>query len=451
LDLVSRAVIACAGALAALVLPSSCGGEASPPPSVVVVLVDELRKDSFDQWAARTRELASWGGVSFEQMRSVAPWTYPSVVTLLSGLYPQQHGADGADRANRLLRFSPEVPLVQQLLREAGYETAAFVANPFLREWNPLHVGFDVYQSDFVRYVGNRRPLYPEFADPERMFSPSLFREIRRHFDSRPLEAGEFTYVHYIDVHGPWDGAPFEPGYGNAVEYIDARIVELYEYFLERSQGNLLFFVTSDHGRALGDDVHVGYGPRWRVMKKSMHDFNLRIPFVVLPSPLVGGSGSVDVACSNVDFVPTLLDLLGFEVPVSLPGRSLAAYIRGERPQEDAHPVYARMSAFGVESDALVHEGRKYVRFFDIDTGKLREKRSFDLRSDPRETRSLGAGFGDAEGLLERAAGDRGLAFESTLELADDELEGQLRALGYLDGETAADPAPAPLVPAKPR
>jgi len=431
----------------------ACSQQASTPPTVVLVLVDELRKDSFDRWASRTRELASWGGVSFEQMRSVAPWTYPSVVSLLSGLYPQQHGADGEARANRLRRFSPEVPLLQHALGKAGYHTAAFVANPFLREWNPLHVGFDVYQSDFVRDVGNRRPLYPEFADPERMFSPSLFHEIRRHFDARPAERAEFVYVHYIDVHGPWEGAPFEPGYRSSVEFIDARIVELYEYFLERSAGNLFFFVTSDHGRPLGDDLQVGYGSRWRVGKKSMHDFNLRIPFVVLPSPQVGGSGSIEVPSSNVDFVPTLLDLLGLEAPVALPGRSLAGYIRGEVPREDGRPVYSRMSAFGVESDALVHDGRKYMRFFDIDTGKLREKRIFDLAKDPREIRSLGDAFGTADALLERAGSEHGLAFESTLEVADGELEGQLRALGYIDAEPSAergaDPSAEP--GAKPR
>lgn len=402
----------------------------------MVVLVDELRKDSFDAWAPRTRELASWGGVSFEQMRSAAPWTYPSVVSLLSGLYPQQHGADGEARANLLRRFSPEVPLLQRTLRAAGYDTAAFVANPFLREWNPFHEGFDTYRADFVRDVGNRRPLYPEFAAPERMFSPSLGRAIREHFDARQPDGPEFTYVHYIDVHGPWDGAPFEPGYRSAVAFVDEQIVALYEYFMERTGGNLLFFVTSDHGRSLGDDLDVGYGPRWRVMKKSMHDFNLRIPFVLLPSPVVTGRGSVDVPCSNVDFAPTLLELLGLEPDAPLPGRSLAAWIRGDDPPpEAAPPVYARMSAFGVKSDALVHEGRKYVRSFDIDTGALRTRRVFDLPADPRETRSVGSEFGLAEGLLRERAGDHGLAFESRLERADEELERQLRALGYLEGE----------------
>ncbi len=430
-------IVLLASSLLLVALPFvACRGSDAQRPSVVVVLVDELRKDSFDAWAARTRELASWGGVSFEQMRSVAPWTYPSVVSLLSGLYPQQHGADGEARANLLRRFSPDVPLLQHTLRAAGYHTAAFVANPFLREWNPFHQGFDAYRADFVRDVGNRRPLYPEFAAPERMFSPSLGAALREHYDARAFTGPEFTYVHYIDVHGPWDGAPFEPGYRSAVRFVDRQIVSLYEYFMARTDGNLLFFVTSDHGRPLGDDLDVGYGPRWRVMKKSLHDFNLRIPFVVLPSPAVAGRGSVDVPCSNVDFAPTLLDLLGLEAAAPLPGRSLAAWIRGDGPDEDLEPaVYARMSAFGVQSDALVHGGRKYVRFFDIDSGALRTRRVFDLPGDPRETRSLGSDFEPVEDLLREQAGDHGLSFEATLEVADEELEGQLRVLGYIEDE----------------
>ena len=41
---------------------------------------------------------------------STAPWTYPAVVSLLSGLYPQQHGADGHPSEQLLSRIDPELP-----------------------------------------------------------------------------------------------------------------------------------------------------------------------------------------------------------------------------------------------------------------------------------------------------------------------------------------------------
>jgi len=57
-------------------------------------------------------------------MRHAAPWTYPSVVTMFSGLYPQQHGAEGHVRQWDLLyTFSRDVPLLHKVLKAAGYET----------------------------------------------------------------------------------------------------------------------------------------------------------------------------------------------------------------------------------------------------------------------------------------------------------------------------------------
>src|SRR5262245_4816407 len=128
--------------LALVAALAGCGG--SPRPTVVVVLVDQLRKDAADRWLSETRALAE-SGVRFEELRSAAPWTYPSVISLVSGLYPQQHGADGDESGQRLTVFSPEVPLLPRTLRAAGYHTAGFVTNPFLHEWNPFHEAFDHY------------------------------------------------------------------------------------------------------------------------------------------------------------------------------------------------------------------------------------------------------------------------------------------------------------------
>ena len=47
-------------------------------------------------------------------------------------------------------------------------------------------------------------------------FPVSLFYLVG-HFDGIDPETPEFTYVHYIDVHGPWEGAPFEDSYEAAI------------------------------------------------------------------------------------------------------------------------------------------------------------------------------------------------------------------------------------------
>jgi protein involved in polysaccharide export with SLBB domain len=199
--------------------------------------------------------------------------------------------------------------------------------------------------------------------------------------------------------------------------------VALHRFFLERYDGNVLFFVTSDHGRAFEDDETVGDGPRWRIDKHSVHDFNLRVPFLVLPSRLVAQPRRIAGAAGHVDFVPTLLDWLGEARTVQRPGASLLSAIRDGTPIDPSHESYARQWSFGAFNDALVIGDRKYVRHFQGPAGMPSLRRIFDLAEDPREVRSLGDRFGAVALRLREASGDGGFAFESRFEPVPQEVE----------------------------
>jgi arylsulfatase A-like enzyme len=417
---------ALAGLLAALAC--ACGAEEPARPSLVLVLVDQLRKDAADQHATRTNELAR-GGVVLTNVQSPAPWTYPAVVSLLSGLEPQQHGADAHAFELVLKTFSPEVPLLPALLRPHGYRTAAFITNPFLHTWNPFHAGFDHFDVHFIGSEGNRVG-FGQAVWTRDMFADRVNEAVRAHFDATPRAGPEFVYVHYIDVHGPWDGAPFAPDYAAAVRWTDAKVAELYEYFLARYAGDVIFLVTSDHGCALGDEEKLGASPPVRRSKRSLHAFNLHVPFWILPSARVREPRVIDAPASLVDVVPTLFDWLALPLPYASPGVSWLPWLRGEPAAE--RDVYARVAGFGWRSDALVHAGRKYVRVFDPRSGALRERAVFDLARDPQELAPRAGGFGPVEARLERAAGDHGLAFPARVEALDAETRARLEALGYL-------------------
>ncbi len=393
------------------------------------MLIDQLRKDSADRYLNRVNALAE-DGVAFEEMRAVAPWTYPSVISLLSGLYPQQHGADGHPTESRLTTFDPELPLLQKRLKEVGYATAAFIANPFLLDWNAFHWGFDTFDARFVRSQGPLATWNGVWKN--RMFANFVNRAVLAHFESRPYTAPEFTYVHYIDVHGPWRAAPFPPDYESAIRFVDGKVVELYEFFAERYRGDLLFFVTSDHGRELDDDLDVGYGPEWRKEKASVHEFNLRVPFAILPGKRVPRRRRIAGPSSNVDFVPTLLDWIELPAEHPRPGRSLLAAIRdGERLPPD-RPIYSRHSAFGDHSDGVVIGDRKYVRFFDVESGEVVMRRVFDLLRDPRELKSVADEFGEASTTVDEVSSAQGTAYEAVFRPVSPEVESRMRALGYL-------------------
>jgi arylsulfatase A-like enzyme len=320
---------------------------------------------------------------------------------------------------------------VQKRLRAAGYATAAFVANPFLLDWNAFHHGFDSFDGHFVRSQGHFKG-YERVWVPETMFADSVNAAVRAHFDARPYAAPEFTYIHYIDVHGPWRRAPFTGDYTESIRFVDRKVAELYDYFTARYEGDVLFFVTSDHGRSLGDDLEIGYGPEWRKEKHSVHDYNLRVPFAILPSKRVAQTRRIAGPSSLVDFVPTLLEWLDLPAQHARPGASLLPAIAGGGPLARDRGIYASNSAFGSMNDGVVYRGRKYVRFFDVLTGKLIKRRVFDLASDPRETESLGEEFGEAEALVQEVSGTQGVAYPAVFREMTPEVEEQLRALGYL-------------------
>lgn len=439
-------------ALLGFAVASSCGPVEAPARvgsgHVVLILVDQLRKDSADAWMPGTNALAE-RGVRFEQQRSAAPWTYPSVLSLFSGLYPQQHGADGNHVDSTLLTFDPDVVLLHEALDAAGYDTAGFVTNPFLNPWNSFHEGFDHYDTSFIGDQGNVRGK-GKVVWTKNMFADTVNEHVLAYYADRPVDGPEFTYVHYIDVHGPWGLAPFDQDYETSVRWIDEKIVELYEAFRARYDDDLIFVVTSDHGRSLDDDELVGEGSDLRRTKKTMHEFNLRVPLVVLPGASVPLGVVVEDSATHVDFVPTLLDWVGYDAAGSphaevlgrLQGYSWMPRLRSEVAPESARPLYARMSAFGWQTDSLVEGDLKHVRRFPPGRAEVCDALTYTFTTDPRELAPHRELFDDAaRSAIHAAAGTAGTVFHPSVHRPDGEATAQLEALGYLgsDDDAVAD------------
>ena len=133
-------------------------------PSLLLISIDTLRADHMGIYGYRrptTPRIDAWfeGGQVFEAAYSTEANTSPSVVSFLTGLLPQSHGV-------RLLyqKIPPGVITIADLLREAGYQTAAVVSNLVLTaEAIGLDERFDHY-DDFVDEEEPRRKIYERRA-----------------------------------------------------------------------------------------------------------------------------------------------------------------------------------------------------------------------------------------------------------------------------------------------
>jgi arylsulfatase A-like enzyme len=146
---------------------------------------------------------------------------------------------------------------------------------------------------------------------------------------------------------------------------------------------NTVILYTSDHGSFYGEH---GFGGKWL-----MYEEAIRTPTILfdprLPVELRGTTCQQMVL--NIDLCPTLLDLAGVRIPVSVQGSSLAPLAYGQDPPWRSEWFYEHPfndHDFIAPSEGIRTQRWKYVRY--VDSWPLCEQ-LFDLEADPREERNL--------------------------------------------------------------
>ncbi len=439
--------------------PSGAGARA---PSVVLLVIDTLRADALPEGGALARLAAR--GVRFDRAISAAPWTLPSVASLLTGLHPSQHGAVGATTP-----LSESADTLAEILRRAGYATAAFTGGAFVGALHRLDQGFETFDPTAEQRFAPFRVHVPlvwrvaknrycpqrwlvRWVDESLGFAGGL-AAARAWAGSEPRRPF-FLFLHTYQVHDYYlydpqlddgvlarDGPPSERFAGRLSvhprELFDASQAELDRFHalyaeraravdellpeLERLVAELagdspvLWIVTADHGE--GFDAargRVHHGGR-------LHDDLVRVPLLLRADGLLPAGVVVEEQVSLVDVLPTALELLGLDLPAELPGRSLLGVIEG-----GAGPAQAW-------SEERVPRGRLLA----LRTGGWKRIESpnsvelYDLAADPGETAPLPQ---DSPELRDACAGFAQrypLVDAAQIELDAATLE-HLRQLGYV-------------------
>lgn len=453
----------------ALSLPAgACRPRGDERPNIIVIVVDTLRADHLGSYgfvgnvSPHLDRLAA-EAIVFENCFSQAPWTPPSMGTLFTSLYPEQHGLhrfhdnqflDPESARLRATVLPDEAVTLAEGLRDAGYRTSAFIANPWLhRDWG-LSQGFDSYDDSRVgkntpaaHLVSGARRWLEERAGPAPFFMYLHFMEVhgpyvatRRDFDlmwnvlatgpPRVLEESE-SPTDRLDVHPAWADdtlrhrlAYWKARYAAGVRLFDRRIAGFLKYLRESGiLDSSYLIVTSDHGEELFEHEGWGHGG-------SLHDHQLRVPLIVRPPKADGGARRVSRYVRLIDLMPTLLSLAGATAPPEAQGVDLSPLLRGE----NVGPPAVVFSTGVIEKhDMFSVRTQHYKLVVDGDETAL-----FDLVADPGETidvsdrkATTAAGLHELlRGHLLRSSG-AGRLPTRTADIPEKMLE-HLRALGYV-------------------
>jgi arylsulfatase A-like enzyme len=445
----------------------------------VLFLIDTLRADrvgAYGHSRATTPNIDALAaeGVVFESAYAPAPWTLPSVVSLMTSTFPCEHGVvvDG-------LQPSAALEPLAERLSAAGYATASFYANEYAGPGSGLTRGFAsatyvdaadgetvgpfldaVASRPFFLYVHNAEPHDPYTADREtvRRFAP---------VGARQRDEANQTLVRYRRL----TGADFEAGrppgatdnsaeqrkalaalrrlapalsglYDGDVALADQHFGSVRRALEQRGLWDAaLVVLLSDHGEEFGE--HGGFQH-----DQSVYEELVRVPLIVrFPGGRHAG-GRVGVPVSLVDVVPTLAEVLGRPgLARGSRGRSLLPLARGQEVAPD-----------GARATALRDNRKKYFRPFARLRGDLnvvvreggwkgiwnaerKRLELYDLTSDARERRDVSALQperaarlqGVAEEWLRHCRQQGARAPAAPGPALDAEGRARLRALGYVE------------------
>jgi len=391
--------LAPAVACAALLVAWSGPGPASPSArdSILLVVVDTLRADiadgGMDGEASPMPELAriAEGGVRYTQAVSPAPWTLPATASLLSGWNPHRHRFGESVSAWEVTTGDPAALYLGGAMRDAGYLTAAFVHNPYLRPYFGFGTGFYTMRPYHGRALDGVALALGWLSDHSGDPSFTLLHLMDPHwpFDAPPGFGAERQPCWRCDTllaaqysgATPEDKAELRRRYSAEVRFTDAMLGRFYDAL---SQAGALdhtwLIITADHGEEFWE--HGGF-----LHGHSLYDELLRVPLVVVPPRADTNARRgvrIETQVRLEDVAATMLEIAGIDPGRAKDGTSLLALPDGEADAAARVSIGGFVKAPGDLSYAVRRPPWKAVV-----SPELGRNRIFQLEEDPREDHNL--------------------------------------------------------------
>ena len=415
--------------------PVSSGGGRGRP-NLVLITMDTTRADHLgcygDRDAATPRlDALARDGVVFDHAFAVAPLTFPSHASMLTGRYPPATGV----RDNGDFRLPEAETTLAEHLRAQGYRARASVGSFVLAGELGLAQGFEAYaEPPAPRLAGVADPAVARLERIPQRPAARVADEALTAIDA--MKSGPFfLWVHFFDPHSPYTPPPpyaeaFKSRpYDGEIASMDAAIGRIVDGLSAAGvTDRTIVAAIADHGESLGEHGEATHGIY-------LYDATLHVPLIVrYPAKLRAGSRYAGLV-SGVDLAPTLLELMELPPLPAAQGSSVAsALVAGSVAERE--PVYAE-SVYGERAYgwsplfALRSASEKFI--------EAPEPEVYAVEADPGETKNLASGRpADLAAWRKRLADDvsrMGPSQASAASASDDEQRREaLRSLGYVSG-----------------
>lgn len=348
------------GCMGSAFSPTGCRKNTTPPDVILVTFDTTIAKRLGHLGHTRPTSphldrLANQG-ISFHRAYSTSTWTAPAHASILTGLYPSEHGCHSiVGIGDRPRPFHDHIPTLGEQFQRRGYHTAAFIGGPYLSSSFGFARGFDHYDDELQ---GTERIA----KEVNRL----AFEWLANREDSQRV----FLFLNYFDPHGPYTPSPdleypfgpspeeselrqdwmFSPGdfkrreeempdesqiqdlllrYDQEIYATDFALGQLIDT-LKRSKRweNSILIVTGDHGESFG--WKNGEVPVWGHGLPPFEN-QCHVPLVIRRPNNPDAGISCKVPVSVADIYPTLMACLNPEAEFGDAERNLISLAAGNQ------------------------------------------------------------------------------------------------------------------------
>lgn len=382
------------GAFAQKEFPDESPAEDAPP-HIVCVVVDALRADHVDE--DTTPYLTTLNGTD-----AVTPgsWTFPAISSLISGVYPHEHGAmkqtdEPADTSSLTLppRMDEDRVTLTEVLAGSGYDTYGGFGHdtPFVAIsgrfqehalYHKVNSNADEVLNDYLDWVTGRDRTFAllHLADPHIPVDPPDEYWKKHDVDSSIENIRNWEYENDVDCEEECRTYREHRRrlYRASIDYVDDAISR-FANSLDDIVNDPLMLVTADHGEALWEHVEFdveNFGGTGCVDHGGApYEELARVPL------LTNAKWDLDSEISLIDIAPTICDAVGVTGP-RMTGCSLLEDVNEDRC------LIVEGSLNGYEKKAVYHGEYKLLvsNSADVEAGyRVSDDELVDLPSDEYE------------------------------------------------------------------
>ena len=345
--------------------------------NIILINIDGFRKDKIP--LCPNLNNIKENSIFFSEMNTVAPYTFASLHTVFSGLYPSKNGVNGY---YNIFKFKKdEITTFPELLQKSGYYTTYDIIDDSVIPSQ----GFDeknVFDEKTDNFVDRHTEMIKRLSSKKKFFLFLHYTETHKYLVDAVIQKykQESTDDEYFN-----NKEENNNRFNSYMPYCDNYIKSIIEILKqEQIYDKTILIIFSDHGTSLGEKK----GEKFYGVY--VYDYTINV-FCILKIPN-SIKNKISKQCSTLDIFPTILDLANIsqENLTELQGKSLLNFLKN--PNEKDRDVFVETGGlYGPWPSPGAHNvfciksnGQKLIFNKTPQTWEF-----YDLKSDPEEKNNI--------------------------------------------------------------